>query len=411
MHSTAPNRTAVGPAGYDPIVLLVIGTSLLMASGSAVFTLLPAMQEEVGFATWGFGLIAGTFFAASLVAQLFLARLADRGRARALLVAAILLGVAGLALMSVAQSLVTLTVARAIGGLAVGAWAPAARAMAIARRPDRTATRLGFIAMGDTSGLVVGPLVAAGLAEAFSPATAFRVFAACVLLLTPVLFATPLSQERRPSGGGGLRSLVARRDLVQATLLAVALFLPVGLYETVWGKHISNLGGSSHIIALSVALYGLPYLVVAPLGGRLGDRVGPARVALAGAAVLAVITVVTGIPRNYWVLLVIGVVEAAASAVAYPNALAAVARACRADQQATGQGLAGGASIAGAGVMALLAGPLFAFGGPVVAFSATAVLVGALAGLAYALDPMTFTADPGTTPESVTVDGPVSDPA
>lgn len=358
-----------------------------MASGSVVFTLLPSMQEEVGFPTWGFGLIAGIFFASSLLAQLFLARLADKGQATTLLMAAILLGVSSLIWLAFADSLLEITVARGIGGLASGCWSPAARATAIAGRPDRTARRLGYIAMGDTSGLVVGPLFGSFLASAFSIQTSFLVFAVLIFALTPVLFVSPIAQV----GSGGARpqlsSLIRRRPVQQATILAIALFLPVGLYETVWGKHLFNLGGSTHIIALSVALYGLPYMIIAPLGGRLGDRIGPIRLAFLGSVGLVIVTAFTGLPRELWILLPFGVIEAMISAVAYPNALAAVSRACSPEEQATGQGLAGAASIGGAGMMALIAGPLFEFGGPTVAFAVTAGIVAAGAGLAFSRDP------------------------
>ena len=386
---------ATNPSRYDPIVLLIIGTALLMASGSVVFTLLPSIQDEVGFATWGFGLIAGVFFAASLVAQLGLARHADGGHARVLLVTSILVGAAGLVWLSQADSLIELILARGLGGLAAGCWAPAARAMAIARRPDRTATRLGYLAMGDTAGLVIGPLAGSLLASASSVETSLLVFAALILAITPVLFGSPIVEHRSHPGPGGAAFLLRSRAVRQAMLLAVALFLPVGFYETIWAKHISNLGGSSTIIALSVALYGLPYLLMAPIGGRLGDRFGSVRVALLGAFGLAAVTAVTGLPRNYWVLLLLGVVEAAISAVAYINALAAMARACPPNRQATAQGLAGGASIAGAAVMALVAGPLFAFGGPVPAFGVTAGLVAAGAFMAYRLDPAAAEVDGG----------------
>lgn len=373
-----------------------------MGSGSVVFTLLPTMQEKVGFPTWGFGLIAGSFFAASLVAQLALARHADRGRAPTLLVVAISLALISLTWMAFAGSLLEITLARGIGGLATGCWGPAARATAIAHRPDQTARRLGYLATGDTSGLVIGPLVGAVLAANFGLEVAFGVFAAAVLGLIPVLFTSPLnevSQDRAVLNGTpakplGPLALLKKRPVAQATVLAMALFLPIGFYETVWAKHVSNLGGSTTIIALSVALYGLPYMLVAPLGGRLGDRVGHARVALIGAAALAVVTFITGLPRNIWILLPIGVVEAMISAVAYPNALAAVSNACKREEQATGQGLAGAASIGAAGVMALLAGPLFDFGGPSLGFTATAALVAAGAFVAYRLDPVVFSRQP-----------------
>ena len=379
-------------AGSDPIVLLVIGTSLLMGAGSVVFTMLPALQQEVGFPTWGFGLIAGVFFAASLVAQLVLARQADRGRARLLLTAAIGLGVFGLVLMAVGDSLLELTIARGIGGLATGAWAPAARAIAISGRPDQPARRLSYIAMADTSGLVIGPLLGAALAGLYSPDVAFVVFASMIGLLTPVLFRLPIVEAKPETPGSPLLGLLGRRPVLQSVALAAALFLPVGLYETIWGKHLFNLGGTTFIVGLSVAAYGLPYVLVAPIGGRLGDRYGSLRVALLGAGGLVLITVVTGFQRNLWVLLGIGVLEAAVSAIAYPNALAAVSRASRDEEQATAQGLAGGASIAAAGLMALLAGPVFDQGGPIAAFAVTAGLVAVIALVAASLDRTAFAA-------------------
>jgi len=211
-----------------------------------------------------------------------------------------------------------------------------------------------------------------------------------------VLLATPgVDSARRADGADGgdddddeaaaptrLVTLLARPPTAQATLLAVAFFLPVGFYETIWAKHSTNLGGSSTVIALSVALYGLPYMLVAPIGGRLGDRIGSARLAQRGTIGLVAITAVTGIPRGYWILIGLGVIEAVISAVAYPNAQAAMSRACAPSEKATGQGLAGAASIAGAGAMVLLAGLLFEFGGATVAFAATAALVGLGAGAA-----------------------------
>lgn len=397
-------------SSYDPIVLLVIGTSLLMGSGSVVFTLLPAMQEEVGFPTWGFGIIAGVFFAASLLAQLILARFADQGRARMLLLAAILLGVISLAWLSFADSLAEITSARALGGLAAGCWNPAARATAIARRPNRTARRLGYIAMGDTSGLVMGPLIGSFLASAFSLSTSFLVFAALILALSPVVFISPIAEVRAGADRPRISRLITRRPVLQATILAIALFLPVGLYEAVWGKHIFNLGGSTNVIALSVALYGLPYMLVAPIGGRIGDRIGHVRVAVIGSAGLVVITAVTGLPREIWILLTFGVVEAMISAVAYPNALAAVSQACSPEEQATGQGLAGAASIGGAGVMAVAAGPLFDFAGVTVAFAVTAAIVAVGAGIAVALDPQTLFRTPDDRSSRDPVGDPVSRP-
>lgn len=364
------------PARQDPLVPLVLGTAGLMASGSVVFTLLPAMQDEVGFPTWGFGLIAGTFFLSSLVAQLTLSRLADSGEAKLLLLTAVVVGVAGLVWMALATSLWQLVAARGLNGLAAGAWGPAARAVIVVGHGDSAGRRLGYVASGETSGLVVGPLIGSLIANRLSSDAAFLGFALLVLLLLPVVAAVAVTESDEPTSAAPRPwRMIRRKPVQQAAALAVFLFSPVGLYETIWGKYVLDLGGSTFVIGLSVAMYGLPYAVIAPLGGRLGDRIGPFPVALAGTGLLATVTVVTGLPRNLWVLLPIGVVEAVISSVAYPNALSAMSRACTPQEQATGQGIAGGAALAGAGVMALMAGPLFDRSGPAATFAVTGAIV------------------------------------
>ncbi len=365
----------------DPIWLLVAGTVMLMGAGAAVFTLMADLQETLGFAEWGFGAIASSFFLSSLVAQVGLASLADRGHARHMLLGALVLSIASLIWFAFAKGLVGLVAARALQGFAFGIWAPAARATAVRGETTRAGERLGLIATGETSALVVGPLLAAGLASFTDLRTAYLVFAGLVAVtLVGVRSRARPDQARPGTENGPLRplaslSLLRHRPSLQAAVLAFALFLPVGLYETVWADYVQELGGSTTIIALSVAIYGFPYAIVAPFGGRLGDRVGSVRVALVGSVLLAIITLLTGLPRTLWMLFAIGAVEATINACAYPNALAAMAHSCGEDDKAAGQGLAGGAGIAGAGVMALAAGPLWQWAGPTWSFAAAASLV------------------------------------
>ena len=57
---------------------LYVSAAVTMAGVSAVFTLLAELEERYGLSTSGLGLIAGSAFLAALVAQLWLARFADR---------------------------------------------------------------------------------------------------------------------------------------------------------------------------------------------------------------------------------------------------------------------------------------------------------------------------------------------
>ena len=81
------------------------------------------------------------------------------------------------------------------------------------------------------------------------------VAAAALLLLAPrPLPSLPTSAESsRPS----LVLLKHRRVLV-ATLLALALFLPVGVFDSLWDRYLTDLGGSNLLVGLTFALFALP---------------------------------------------------------------------------------------------------------------------------------------------------------
>ena len=47
-----------------------------------------------------------------------------------------------------------------------------------------------------------------------------------------------------------------------------------------WDIYIEDRGGSDRLVALSLAVYGVLFIVMAPIGGRLADRSGPVRLGL-----------------------------------------------------------------------------------------------------------------------------------
>lgn len=376
----------------DPLIPLAIGSLLLVSSGSLVFTLLAELQDRAGFSAWGLGAIAFSYFAASLFSQLGLARFADRGHARTLLVVGVVLAMVALVWFAVAESLVSLVLARAVGGLGFGCWEPASKAVVLAGRERDAGRRLGIVTAASTGGIVLGPVVGAVLFEVTdSLVVPFALFA---FVLVPVLAiarlvpigettGSDLSKER---GGTSPAELLRRRPVRRAVLVAIALLMPVGAYEVIWARLLTDLGASTGLIGLSVALYGLPFLLIAPLGGMLGDRVGVERVSGIGAIVVSGVILLMGLPQNLILLLCVGVLEAVVNALAIPNAYASMAKACSDDEQATGQGLIGGVGLASAGLLTLVAGGLYNIGGQTLLFAVTAGLVLGFALLAQLLD-------------------------
>lgn len=375
----------------DPIVLLAIGGLMLVSSGSLVFTLLAELQERAGFSAWGLGAIAFAYFASSLFAQVGLARFADRGHARTLLVVGAVLAIVALVWFAMAESLTSLILARILGGLGGGCWEPAAKAVVLAGRSEDSGRRLGIMTAAMTGGIVFGPVVGALVFEVTnSLVIPFLLFAVVLVPVLAISALVPIGEDEAETAGETTTArpaqLLRRRSVQRAVVIAIALLMPVGAYEVIWARLLTDLGASTGFIGLSVAVYGLPFLLVAPLGGWLGDRLGVERVSGIGAIVVSAVILVMGVPQNLTVLLCIGVAEAIVNAIAIPNAYASMAKACRSDEQATGQGLIGGVGLASAGLLTLLAGGLYEIGGQMLVFSVTAALVLGFALLAQVLD-------------------------
>ena len=174
------------------------------------------------------------------------------------------------------------------------------------------------------------------------------------------------------------------RRVVVAVLLAVALYLPVGVYDSLWSRYLEDRGASVLFTGLSLSAYGIPFVLLAALGGRLADRHGPVRTCLRALIIIVPIVSLYGHMPTPGLVIMVGFAEAIAQAVAVPSSQAAMVLACPPARIAGGQGLAGAAAQLSAGLTALVAAPVYAATGPGVLFGATSVVIGLIA-LAAAL--------------------------
>ena len=109
------------------------------------------------------------------VTQLALARLADRGYAPMLVRGGILLAMARDDRQRGGHRVLGVPLARLLLGLGSGAVGPAIRRIVITREPDAVGANLGRLAAFDVAGFMLGPLVAAVVAEAFGIRAPVRV--------------------------------------------------------------------------------------------------------------------------------------------------------------------------------------------------------------------------------------------
>lgn len=357
---------------------VLVPSALVAGASLAMFPLFPELQARHGISTASLGLIAAAGFVATLIAEMGLAPLADRGRARVLLVGGAVAAGVSLVLVAAADDVATLVLSRLVGGVGYGAWLPAASALVVRASPARAGEQLGRLYAAELLGLAVGPLLAA-LGLGWIDLTPTMAVGALALLVA----AAWAARTREPGIDHAPATppprlafdLLGTATVRRAVLLAVAFWLPIGAYDAIWSRFVADLGASTALVGLSYTLFALPFAVVAPLAGRLADRLGGPRAALRGFAVLLPVVVSFGFVDQVWVVIGLGVVESTGQAIASTAAAAAMARAVSGDRVGSGQGLARAAGGIVAAVAALVAAPVYDTLGRAVLFPATAASV------------------------------------
>jgi predicted MFS family arabinose efflux permease len=340
---------------------LYVATFVIAAGNGVVFPLLADLQDEHDLPTYGLGIISGASFIASLIGLLLLSGQADRGRAKLLLLTGLGLSAFSLVLFALSSELWQFTGARALGGLAIGCYTPATRSIVARLDVENVGRNLGRLASTELGGFVAGPVVGA----AFASAPTSTPFWALAVVVTIVFIA--LARRSIPgdgavapgmAAGGVALDLLRYREVVVAALLSLALFLPVGIYDSLWSRYLQDRGASTLFIGVTLTLYGVPFITLASRGGRLADRTGPFRASFACLVLIAPLISLYGIFTIPIAIVSIAFVEAVIQAVAVPASQAAMASACPPERLGAGQGLAGAAGQAGAGIVALSAVPL-----------------------------------------------------
>ena len=399
----------MAPVGWAPLM----GMTLVAAGGIAVFPVFPALRAEHGLPTSALGVVAAAGFVSAMAAELALGPWADRGGARRMVLAAMAAVAASLAWFALATQTWEFVAARALSGAGVGLYLPAVSALLIRRDPEHMGAALGRLSSADLGGIAAGPLVTSLLLETASADVALWALSAVVgAAALPVARGLPADRPVAPPSGpapaavpskGASRAGVSRglaldllrsRQVVGAVLLTVAVMIPVGAYDAIWPLFMDDLGAGDLLIGASYTLFAIPFLFVAPLAGRLADRVGGLGAFLRGLAILTASIAAYAFLRDPWVVAGVGIVESTGQAAAFVGAAAATAQAVHPSRAGAGQGLARAAGTLAAALVSAGAAWLYQAGGATPLFLSTAVAVLAVTALAARLAPRDVSPDP-----------------
>ncbi len=369
------------------VAVLALANFVLLGSIAIIFPLLPDLQDAHGLSTGELGAISAMAFGAGLLALLGLARYVDRGHARQMLVAAAIACAAGLFWFALADTLWQLMGARFLTGLGYALFGPAARAVVASDDSERVGANLGALSAGELTGVVVGPLLGSVLSGWLGLDAPFWILGGVSLVLAVGLLRVDTSrldeqQANRTAPTATVRRVLAKAPVRRAALLQLALYLPVGTYDVLWAKYLTDMGASHLFVGLSFTVYGVPYVAVALFGTRLIDRFGAVRSAWWSLVGLLPVIVGYGLVGRPGPLVVLSVPEGFVNAIGVPASQAAMAESCEAHELGTGQGIGAAMGIGAAGLAALTMAPIYEHWGAFAAFGITAAAMAAVGGLA-----------------------------
>ena len=382
----------------------IVAGSMSLGYGS-IYTLLADLRDRYGFTEAQLGYIVAAGFLAGFVTQLALARLADRGYAPLLVRGGILLAMGAMIGSAVATEFWAFLVARLLLGLGSGAVGPAMRRIVITREPEAVGANLGRLAAFDVAGFMLGPLVAAVVAQALGIRAPF-VFLAAVFVGVLVL-ASRLDLNAgvaRQHAGRALRTLLVR-PAIQATLAAsIAFYLTVGMFEAIWAVLLRDHGAETWLIGLTLSMFTLPMIFLAPIGGRSAQSRGPLRVVAVSLSVATICTFSYGVLPSLWMLLAVSLVHAVADSFTMPSNQVAAALGSPPEHLSAAQGLLGATGLAAAGLTGLVAGFVYEEAGRFAICTGTAVLMAVFLTIALTLGRREL----ADTPEMVGTDEPLA---
>ncbi len=326
------------------------------AGGSVIFALMGNLQDEFQFSDGGLGLIAAAGFMASFVMQIVIAPFADRGHAKRLLIIGTILAVVGNALFASGSSLIVFVLARLVSGAASGLFLPPARALIASLDEEGVSERLGAMGGVALAGFVTGPVIGGFLVGPLGLRWPFIIFsiAAMISLLivsTQHLPTLPYSSDRQRLAFG----LLKQRSVLVPILMLSSIALPVGMYDALWDRFLTDIGASDIVVGLSLAAYALPFVVLSRFGGRLADRRGKVKVSFISMLFVAPLTALYGWFTVPFIPILLGMIESCAQAAGAPAGQGLLAEGAPEGRASAAQGLAGACNQLLAAVVAILA--------------------------------------------------------
>ncbi len=345
---------------------LTVTVVLQWMGATAVVPMLPVYIRHLGGSDALAGAVMASFYAAGVVSQYPLGRLADRLGCRPVLIGGLITyGVASISfLLPIGAS--TAIALRALQGAGAGAATVAGLALISGSVPiERRGRAFAAVYAGELAGMAVGPLVGSivgvGHMGAMFLASGLLSFGACVPgLRLPVPPGRPVEQPGVVQPVSAAGRLDPGPSMVGALICAGVIGLTSGVYDICWTLLLLARGASGLEIGISWTLFAVPFVLVAKPSGWLADHLDRRALVLAGLGLSTALCASYPFIHDVPALVVLGALEAMGFAAAMPAVQSLLTQGSRPSEVGRIQGLFATSQTACTAVAAAGAGAAFA---------------------------------------------------
>lgn len=278
--------------------LLILASAMIffdVAFFAAIAPLLPEYVDELGLTKAEAGILSAAYAAGTLLGSLPAGFVASRmGPRRTAITGLLVLGFSSV-VFGFGNQIVLLDMARFIQGIA-GAliWAGALTWLITSAPEEKRGSIIGTALGTAVGGALLGPVLGAAAGEVGTEI----VFSSVLLITIGLSLAAARTPETRApehqSLGEVARTLVSRPIVVAAVFVAVPSVM-FGAIEVLVPLRIDDLGGGHAVIAAGFVVGAALEAGLAPLAGRMSDRVGRRLPYTVGLSICAVAMVAIGL--------------------------------------------------------------------------------------------------------------------
>jgi MFS family permease len=288
---------------------------------AAIAPLLPDYVDQLGLSKAQAGVLSASYAAGTLLASLPAGFVASRvGPRRSVICGLLLLGVSSL-VFGLVEEINLLDAARFTQGIAGALIWAGALTWLITSSPEESRGRVIGTALGTAvAGALLGPALGAVAASVGTG----PVFGSVLIISLGLAFAASRLPEARAPERQSLREVVA--TLLSKPIFDGAVFVAVpsvmfGAIEVLVPLRIDSLGGGHGVIAAGFIGGAALEAVLAPMAGRLSDRIGRRAPYVAGLTICAVAMIAVALAQTLGAVLAALIVTSLGAGLCFAPAL------------------------------------------------------------------------------------------